>query len=172
MRAAVAVSARAGVAVALFALAFAAAAAPPKKTPGPHWAELTADQQQVLGPLKQDWEKIEPDRRRKWMGIAKRYPAMKPEQQARVQRRMQAWAQLTPAQRDQARAKYRSLGTLEAKEKRDLRQLWAEYQALPPHERRMYDVPPSDTRASERKRRATPAQKAKSPSPLSYPSPM
>jgi hypothetical protein len=159
---------RAGIAAALFALAFAAVAAPPKKTPGPHWAELTADQQQVLGPLKQDWEQIEPDRRRKWIGIAKRYPTMKPEQQVRVQRRMQTWAQLTPAQREQARAKYRSLGP---QKKQDLRQLWAEYQALPPHERRMYDVPPSDTRATERKRRAAPAQKPKSP-PLSYPSPM
>lgn len=171
-RAAVTAFARAGVAALLLALAGAAGAAPPpKKSAGPHWAELTADQQQILGPLKQDWEKIEPDRRRKWLGIAKRYPTMKAEEQARVQRRMQTWAQLTPAQRSEARAQYRNLGTLPPEKKQDLRQLWAEYQALPPHERRMYDVPPRDTRAVERKRRAAPAPKS-TPPPLSYPSPM
>ena len=163
---------RAGLAAVLFALAFATAAAPPKKASGPQWAELTADQQQVLAPLKPDWEKIEPDRRREWMGIAKRYPQMKPKEQARAQRRMQTWAQLTPAQRSEARAQYRNLGSLPPEKKQDLRQLWAEYQALPPHERRMFDVPPSDTRATERKRRAASGQKPKTPPPLSYPSPM
>ena len=58
----------------------------------PAWAELTADQQMVLAPLKADWESLEPERRRKWVGIANRYSKMKPEEQDRVQRRMQAWA--------------------------------------------------------------------------------
>jgi len=58
----------------------------------PAWAELTADQQMVLAPLKADWERLEQERRRKWVGIANRYPKMKPEEQERVQRRMQDWA--------------------------------------------------------------------------------
>jgi hypothetical protein len=38
----------------------------------PVWAELTADQQMILAPLKADWESLEPERRRKWIGVAKR----------------------------------------------------------------------------------------------------
>ena len=63
-------------------------AAKAKAPARPAWAELTADQQMVLAPLKADWEKLEQERRRKWVGIANRYPKMKPEEQERVQRRM------------------------------------------------------------------------------------
>ena len=30
----------------------------------PAWAELTAEQQQILAPLKVDWESLDPERRR------------------------------------------------------------------------------------------------------------
>ena len=128
-----------------------AAAKPPAKKAAakapvrPTWAELSADQQQILAPLKDDWSNLEVERRKKWLGIAKRFPTMKPEEQARVQRRMQAWAKLTPEQRRQARETYKSI----AKDKDrhgDLREHWAEYQALPPEERQTL-VP------SEKKRR-------------------
>ena len=110
-----------------------------KKAPAatkPAWAELTAEHQQVLAPLKPDWESLDPDRKKKWIGIAKRYPKMKPEEQARVQKRMQAWASLTVEQRRQARENYRQLAKKVPPEKRSkLRERWAEYQSLPPHQR-------------------------------------
>jgi hypothetical protein len=143
-----------------------ASAAPPEK--GPVWAELTVDQQQVLAPLKQDWSKLERERKLKWLGIAKRYPSLKPEEQQRVQRRMAAWAKLTPEQRGQARQRYRNIGKLSPEGAPDLRRLWAEYQALPPHERRMFDVPPESTRSAERQRRAKP----KRPPAHTLPAPM
>ena len=125
----------------------AAKKAAAKKPVRPTWAELTADQQQVLAPLKDDWEKMERERRLKWVGIAKRYPDMKPEAQARVQRRMQAWAKLTPEQRRQARETYKHIA--KNKERHPtLREQWAEYQALPPEERQSL-VPP----AADEKRR-------------------
>jgi len=101
----------------------------------PTWAELTAEQQQILAPLKGDWENLERERRLKWVGIAKRYPAMKPEEQARVQRRMQAWAKLTPEQRRQARENYKNIAKVPPEKRGDLRQQWADYQSLPPQER-------------------------------------
>jgi Protein of unknown function (DUF3106) len=104
-----------------------------KKQVKPAWAELTAEQQHVLAPLKADWDALEPERRRKWLGIAKRYPTMKPEAQARVQRRMQAWAKLTPEQRRQARENYKRMA--KSGQQRKLREHWAEYQSLPPQER-------------------------------------
>jgi hypothetical protein len=118
----------------------------PRAIPGgrPAWAELTAEQQQTLAPLKADWETLEPERRQKWIGIAKRYPRMKAQEQERVQRRMQAWARLTPEQRRQARENYKQLAkTQRPAPTKDLRQAWAEYQQLSPHERDSLAPPPS-----------------------------
>ena len=122
------------------------AAKAPRAIPGgrPAWAELTAEQQQTLAPLKADWETIESERRQKWIGIAKRYPRMKAQEQERVQRRMQAWAKLTPEQRRQARENYKRLAKEPRDERhKDLREEWAEYQALSPHERQSLAPPPS-----------------------------
>jgi hypothetical protein len=116
----------------------------------PAWAELTADQQMILAPLKAEWDALDPERRRKWVGIANRYPKMKPEQQERVQRRMQAWASLTPEQRRQARENYRRIAKQRAEKQQKLREAWAEYQALPPHERQRLEPPPPPP---EKKRR-------------------
>ncbi len=114
----------------------AAKAKAPKPGVRPAWAELTAEQQQVLAPLKADWDSLEPDRRQKWIAIAKRYPRMKALEQERVQRRMQAWANLSPEQRRQARENYKHLAkSPRPAPNKDLRQAWAEYQALSPYER-------------------------------------
>ena len=116
-------------------------AAKAAKAQRPAWAELTADQQMVLAPLKADWESLEPERRRKWIGIANRYSKMKPEAQERVQRRMQAWASLTPEQRRQARENYKRIAKQRAEKREKLREAWAAYQALPPHERQSLTPP-------------------------------
>lgn len=124
------------------------------KDRGPQWATLTADQQQMLSPLALEWNKLSLEHKKKWLGIAKRYPAMKPEEQKRVQSRMQRWAKLTPEQRWQAREQYRSIGKLAPDRRDELRRHWAEYQALPPHEKRMFDVPPTYVPPAERRQRA------------------
>ena len=82
---------------------------------------------------------------------------MKPEEQKRVQARMQKWVKLTPEQRWHAREQYRSIATKVVPDRKEqLRRYWAEYQALPPHERRMFDVPPSYVKPAERRQRAKP----------------
>ena len=116
----------------------------------PAWAELTADQQMILAPLRADWDTLERERRRKWLGIANRYSNMKPEAQERVQRRMQAWANLTPEERRQARENYKRIAKQRAEKREKLREAWAAYQALPPHERQSLTPPPPPP---EKKRR-------------------
>jgi Protein of unknown function (DUF3106) len=116
----------------------------PKKNVRPAWAELTAEQQQILAPLKNDWDALEVERRQKWIQIAKRYPKMKQLEQERVQRRMQLWANLSPEQRRQARENYKRLAKSLRPEKKSLREQWAEYQALPPQERESL-APPNPT---------------------------
>jgi len=143
--------------VAATAAAPSAMAAP--KDRGPQWASLNADQQQALAPLSVEWDKLSKPHKEKWLGIAKRYPAMKPEEQKRVQDRMQKWTKLTPEQRWQAREQYRSIAKIAPDRRREeLRRYWAEYQALSPHEKRMFDVPPSYTPPAERRHRPAPAK--------------
>lgn len=145
----------------------AEAAPAPRKGPG--WAELTVEQQQVLAPLKKDWEQIDPVGRRKWIGVAKRYPKMTPTGQVRVQRRMEAWAKLTPDQRRQARENYRDLSQLPPQKKQDLKEKWVEYQSLSPEEKRRLGTSAGDAKAAERKSRSKPAAPQTAPSPQTYP---
>ena len=116
--------------LALGLTAFAGAAAAQQRPRKRYaWAELTADQQRILAPLKVDWENLPTERRQKWIGIANRYPRMSQLEQERVQRRMQAWANLSPEQRARARENYRRMAKASADKRRRLRQQWAEYQA-------------------------------------------
>ena len=156
---------RALLAAALLALAATSALAAPKDR-GPQWASLNADQQAALAPLQNDWPRLSKEQKVKWIGIAKRYPEMKPEERKRAQARMQAWVKLTPEQRMQAREQYRSIATKVAPDrKEELRRYWAEYQSLPAHERRMFDVPPTYVKPAERRQRAKPAQKQRDYNP-------
>jgi len=143
---------RALAALVLAATVLTAGAAPPAPPPKskPAWAELTASQQQILDPLKPEWDLLATSRKKNWIGIANRYPSMKPEEQQRVRERMQSWAKLTPEQRRVARERYKSMGKLPPEKREQLQQQWAEYQALPPGEKRMFDTPPTN-KASERR---------------------
>jgi len=114
----------------LFACA-SLAAAPPKKNPS--WSELTPEQQMVLQPLANDWNTLDAPRRSKWLGIAKRYPAMSPTEQKRMQTRMTDWVKLTPDQRRDAREQYRKIGKLPPDKREVVTQEWEEYRQLPDH---------------------------------------
>jgi uncharacterized protein DUF3106 len=121
--------------------------APVKRDVRPAWAELNAQQQQILAPLKNDWDALDVERRLKWIQIAKRYPRMKALEQERVQRRMQIWANLSPEQRRQARENYKRLAKAPRPAQKSLREQWAEYQALSPHEREsLVPAPSTDPR--------------------------
>lgn len=118
-------------AVATFALLFACAvqAAPPKKNPS--WTDLSPEQQKTLQPLAGEWDSLDAARRTKWIGIAKRYPAMAETEQKRVQDRMADWVKLTPDQRRDAREQYRKIGKLPPGKREAVSQQWTEYQQLP-----------------------------------------
>ncbi|HEX8987758.1 MAG TPA: DUF3106 domain-containing protein [Rhodocyclaceae bacterium] len=130
--------ARAHAAIAAVALGLALiqpanAVVPPIKQPS--WVELGVEQREILAPLAGEWDQLELSRRKKWLGIADRYPAMKPEEQARIQRRMLDWVKLSPEERKLAREKYRNLQKTSPEHKENLKQKWQEYKDLPEEER-------------------------------------
>jgi len=85
--------------------------------------------------LAGEWDKMDGFRRKKWLGIAQRYPSLSPEEQARVQQRMTAWAKLTPDERKRAREKYLSLQKAPPEKKDAVKLKWEEYKELPEDER-------------------------------------
>ena len=115
-----------------------AQAAPATPLQQPNWSELTPAQQQILTPLTKDWDGLESFRRKKWLGIAQRYPGMKPEQQQRVSTQMKAWAALTPQERNSARAKFKQQKKELPEQRAAHRQKWEQYQALPEPEKKKF----------------------------------
>lgn len=93
----------------------------------PAWSQLTAEQQQILAPIRGEWESFDAVRKRKWVGIAQRYPKLSADEQARLQRRMQDWAALSPDARRAARERYRDFEQLPADERQALIEKWEQY---------------------------------------------
>lgn len=131
----------AGGVILTLALSIANAAAEPPTTavigtpPQPSWQQLTPQQKATLAPLAKDWDKLENIRKRKWLGIAERYPGMSADQQARMQERMREWAALTPEQRSKVRDTYKDFTQLPAEQKRVVREKWEAYSNLPSDEK-------------------------------------
>jgi exonuclease VII large subunit len=97
----------------------------------PRWQELTPHQRELLAPLASRWDEFTDVRKRKWVGIARRYPAMTPQEQLNVKQHMGNWSKLTAAQRENARTRYKMLRTMPPQELRALEKKWREYDALP-----------------------------------------
>ena len=88
----------------LAAAAFAASVAHGQITlKSPAWNELSEHDRQVLSPLASDWNNLDAQRKTKWLGLARRYPTLRPDQQQRIQTQMREWSRLTPDQRNAAR---------------------------------------------------------------------
>lgn len=103
----------------------------------PTWKELSAEQQRVLAPLQDEWDSLESLRRKKWLGIAARYPSMSEDEQVRLQHQMRDWAKLKPEQRKIAREKYKALRQAPPEQKAAVKQRWDAYNELSEEEKRM-----------------------------------
>lgn len=135
--------------------------------PQPNWAALTAEQKTILAPLKEDWNNMERFRQKKWLEIAARYAQLSPSEQERVQDRMQDWANLTPAQRQAARERYRQLNLQTNTEEREaLAQKWTDYQNLPPEVRARLEKQARDQERASKRAARTPAVDGKAIQPV------
>ena len=150
---------------ALFAAPVAAFDFPTLKQPS--WHELSPQQRQILAPLAKDWDQMEALRRKKWVGIAGRYPHMTPDEQARIQYQMREWAKLSPQQRMLAREKYKELLKAPPDKRASMREQWERYQQLPVEERQRLQAEAEEKKAlakqqaQERARQATSVLSAK-----------
>ncbi len=93
----------------------------------PSWEQLKPQQKEVLAPLAQEWNNLDAVKRKKWLGIAKRYPGMTPSEQHRTQLQMRDWYSLTPEQREIVREKYKTIKKLPPGKRDEIKQKWREY---------------------------------------------
>jgi hypothetical protein len=122
-----------------FALTTVVAVEPPTTAiigtpPQPGWSQLNSQQKQTLAPLSGDWDKMDNIRKKKWLGIADRYPGMKEAERQRIQDRMREWADLTPEQRAKVRNSYKDFNQLPPEQKLLIKQKWDAYTNLPPEQ--------------------------------------
>lgn len=96
-------------------------------TAKPLWATLTTQQKLTLAPLAPEWDKLNEISKKKWLEIASKYASMKPDEQIRVQERMQTWMKLTPEQRMQVRENFTRSKQIKPEQKSAQ---WQEYQQL------------------------------------------
>lgn len=97
------------------------------------WAGLSAGDQAVLAPLKDDWADLSVDQRLKWLDLSLRFPTLAPDEQQRVQDRMAQWARLSSTERGAARLNFQEIRQFSAKERMEQ---WEAYQGLEPAERK------------------------------------
>ncbi|NBU50385.1 MAG: DUF3106 domain-containing protein [Betaproteobacteria bacterium] len=97
------------------------------------WSRLSAGDQAILAPLKEDWAELSVDQRLKWLDLSLRFPAMAVDEQQRVQDRMAQWARLSSAERGAARLNFQEIRQLSQKERLEQ---WEAYQGLGPEEKK------------------------------------
>jgi hypothetical protein len=103
-------------------------AAHTRVTSHPLWRELSPEQHEALAPLASDWDKIDENRKKKWLEIAAKYPNMSAEGKQRVHERMPQLARLTQEQRETARENFVRAYSLPPAQRQVLTQ---RYQGLP-----------------------------------------
>lgn len=77
-----------------------------KKVSKPRWSDLSAMQRDTLAPLAGEWDHISASGKKTWLIMADRIALKSPEAKARAQKRIQAWAKMTPEQRNIIRTNY------------------------------------------------------------------
>jgi len=109
-------------------------AAPPRSSTATQikWANLSNEQKAALGALASEWDAMDALRQRKWLGVAEKYPSMKPEEQKRFQERLSAWVKLSPEQRMLARENFTNTAQKSPEQKSAQ---WQQYQQLSDEEK-------------------------------------
>jgi hypothetical protein len=110
----------------------AAGVLPVKSDPNAAWQQLTAQQKQVLSPLRERWASMDDVSHDKWLGVAERYPKLSAPEQARVRERMTQWSGIPATERGEARLRFQQSRQMSPDERQ---KKWEAYQALPQEDR-------------------------------------
>lgn len=120
----------------VLALAPLVAIAQPQTTPLPAWDQLTAEQRELLlAPVRERWNRSEPERRAHMLEHARRWQSMTPEQREHARHGMKRWRSLPPEQRQNARALFEHTRSMPEGERKALLERW---KAMTPEQRKAW----------------------------------
>lgn len=96
------------------------------------WSTLSGKQQELLSPLKNDWDDMTNAQRERWLKVGRKYESEPAERQAVMRERVSTWSKMSPKDKAAARENYKAL-----KEKRqgERNSSWNSYQSLDPKRR-------------------------------------
>ena len=120
----------------VLALAPLVAIAQPQTTPLPAWDQLSAEQRELLlAPVRERWNRSEPERRAHMLEHARRWQSMTPEQREHARHGMKRWRSLPPEQRQNARALFEHTRGMPEGERKALLERW---KAMTPEQRKAW----------------------------------
>jgi Protein of unknown function (DUF3106) len=100
------------------------------------WSSLSADQQRMLAPVRNQWDQLPPRRQRRLADHASHWATMPPGKQVMIRKRLTQWAAMTPEQRRQLRENARAFHDLSPEQRARVREAFQRFQSLPPAKRR------------------------------------
>jgi hypothetical protein len=106
----------------------------PPKAPEPvSWEQMTPEQKVALEPLSHKWNTMANPARQKWLGIAKVFASLRPEEQQRMHEKMHEFVGLTAEERRLVRENFSRSKTLDPSQKSAQ---WEQYRQLPEEEKK------------------------------------
>lgn len=103
---------------------------------GTPFEQLSPKQQELLEPLRGDWNSLNASQQERWIGVGRRYEDADPARQSMMRDRMGAWRNLSPQERASARENFKALKETGQGERNSS---WNSYQSLDPDRRREFN---------------------------------
>lgn len=91
------------------------------------WSSLSGKQQELLEPLKNDWNGMSKAQRERWLKVGNKYEKEPEDKQAIMRERVSNWSQLSPKEKAAARENYKAL---KEKHQGERNSSWNSYQSL------------------------------------------
>ena len=86
-----------------------------------------SQERMVLEQLAKYWDRMDPVKKQKWIGITNRYPNMTPLEQQRIQEDILNLDALTPKQRKEARNIYQQIKDMPLEKKLEIKKKWKKF---------------------------------------------
>lgn len=73
------------------------------------WSELSSKQQELLAPLKDEWDSLTNSQQERWLKVGRKYETEPADRQATMRERVSAWSKMSPRDKAAARENYKAL---------------------------------------------------------------
>ena len=86
-----------------------------------------SEERMILEQLAKYWDRMDPVKKQKWIGITNRYPNMTPLEQQRIQKDILDLDSLTPKQKREAQKIYQQIKNMPLEKKLKIKKKWKKF---------------------------------------------